>query len=683
MLLGSTLLVLVACQTQGGADARVETAADTDTDTDTDADTDTPAIVVVSAVSPALADTWGGGGRLSITVDHAVGATGASLGAVPLLDFSVDDDTHVSGVPGAHPAGVVDVVVDNAIGPSTTGAGLFEYWTPAQIGEVDLYLDADKGFSAGAWLDQGPNARELTQADAAHQPTLAGGTYGSMPAVHFTPQQYLRLPAPVEMLDGSSIFAVASWTATTDVTPPPGNVGNVPLTIVGDGVSGYGAFGAAGGQIESNHYVGGPVPVRGGTDLNDGVVRLIGATYETTTVTRVYVGNEQQGVDSISAPMIGLNTYDTVGAGYPGTDGWDGDIGAVVVISGVIDVDDRTKLDLWSQQRFGTPVSALLDSWTREEVSALPDEWHPRDGAQMVQLASGRVLMVGGWSHYDPWGTDDGVGDRTTNEVWASDDLGLTWFVLLDHDPYAPKEGPGARFPPGHTVSLTHHDDHAVLIGSDCLSPPLLGEVWVENDDGATWTLVSTDAPTDGRCLHMVANLDDDLYVMGGQVNLYDESTAIADVWRSTDGGVTWTELDAPPWVGRGMVYRPAEVDGQLVIVGGGRYDETLCVAYNGVYSFDGTSWTTVLADGHSQFQASYYNALATLEGRLWLLNGYTGTEDLSRAIYSDDGGTTWAEFPGGSGGVASHADAVVALPDRVLRVSGSLGERVVWGLFP
>ena len=79
--------------------------------------------------------------------------------------------------------------------------------------------------------------------------------------------------------------------------------------------------------------------------------------------------------------------------------------------------------------------------------------------------------------------------------------------------------------------------------------------------------------------------LRNDLYVMGGQTNEYDESTGIADAWRSSDGGLTWTEVPAPPWEPRGMVYRPMEVEGKLIIAGGGRYDDTNLVAFNGVFS--------------------------------------------------------------------------------------------------
>ncbi|MFO0745059.1 MAG: hypothetical protein U1F43_05190 [Myxococcota bacterium] len=118
-------------------------------------------MAAVARVDPPLADPDGGGRRVVIRVDDASGALGATLGGVALDAFAIDDATHVSGIPGPHAAGVVDVAVTTAAGPSTGGEGRFEYWSPRQIEHLDSYLDAGKGMSrddtalAGR-LDQGP-----------------------------------------------------------------------------------------------------------------------------------------------------------------------------------------------------------------------------------------------------------------------------------------------------------------------------------------------------------------------------------------------------------------------------------------------------------------------------------------------------------------------------------------------
>jgi hypothetical protein len=323
----------------------------------------------------------------------------------------------------------------------------------------------------------------------------------------------------------------------------------------------------------------------------------------------------------------------------------------------------------------------------------MPPEWHSRDGASMVQLATGRILMIGGWSPEDPWGPlgnlgPDGGGDRITNEVWASDDGGVTWSLLLAHDASPPLTGANARFPPGHTVGLVTYGGHAVLLGSDPLlgSGNYAGDVWQESDNGTTWTRTATDAPTVDRTLFMCANFKGAIYVMGGQRSLSDPTTALNDVWRSVDGGVTWTRLADAAWSPRGMVYRPVEDKGKLVIVGGGRYTDTVTIAFNGVFAFDGTTWATMAPDGHDQFVATNYNPVASLNGRLWLFNGYepVNNVELSRAVVSDDGGATWTTFAGGAGGPdPSHADATLTAGGRIIRISGSQAERAIWAFTP
>lgn len=318
----------------------------------------------------------------------------------------------------------------------------------------------------------------------------------------------------------------------------------------------------------------------------------------------------------------------------------------------------------------------------------MPPNWESRDGAQMAPLASGRILMIGGWSHYDPWGPSyvpsEGGGDRITNEVWSSDDLGQTWSLLLAHDANAPTSGPGARFPPGHAVGVVTYNGHAVVMGSDAsIEHEMLGDVWHESNNGKTWTRVSTNAPTLGRALAMCSNYKGAIYVMGGQESVNDPGTAFNDVWRSSDGGLSWTKLSNAPWSPRGMIYSPVEHAGKLYVVGGGNYADipALPVAYNGVYAFDGNTWQTILPEGHTQFGAAFYQPFVSLEGRLWLFNGFDpyNNVELSRAMVSDDDGQTWASFPAGSGGDGSHADSLVAAGGRILRISGNLSERAIW----
>lgn len=357
-----------------------------------------------------------------------------------------------------------------------------------------------------------------------------------------------------------------------------------------------------------------------------------------------------------------------------------------------------------SVQRSPDPRNLAPYSWTRTRIASMPDSWDIRDGAQLVALATGRILFIGGWSHYDPWGPNyvpgEGGGDRTTNEVWKSDDQGLTWQLLLPHDPNPPTDGPGARFPPAHAIGVNTYKGHAVVMGNDASHEVVqVGDVWHESDNGETWTRVTQDAPVSVPLLFMLGKLGDDLYVMGGQWTVQNTAAGNSNVFRSHDGGITWTQLPDAPWRPRGMVYRPVENNGKLVIVGGGLYsgaagypDENGNIvgpdlAFNGVYAFDGTTWTTVLPDGHDVFEPSFYNTVVALNGRIWLFNGYDPGigDNIDRALYSDDGGHTWERFALGAGGVASHADATVVIAGKILRISGNMdaNENGVWEFKP
>lgn len=312
-------------------------------------------VPVVSAVSYGVVDTAGGGQRVVVTVDNSTGCTAISAGGVAFTSFAIDDATHVSGIPGAHAAGVVDVVVTNATGPSTTGTGLIEYWLPSQITSVDAYWDSNKGVTltgsnVTTWADQSATGRSATQA-AATAPTLVSSVFGTLPAVRYVPQQRMVVSPRAAMAVGLSFFAVVKWTST-DATGSA--TASAPLAICGDQTNGYNGFGASAGSIEYVQYVAGNQRVTRGASLNDGVTRLVGATHDhTSSDIKLYSGVTQQGATGNHTYYTGYNGYDVLGNAYLSADGWDGDIGAIIATSGVISSGDHTKLHGWARQRFG------------------------------------------------------------------------------------------------------------------------------------------------------------------------------------------------------------------------------------------------------------------------------------------------------------------------------------------
>lgn len=314
-----------------------------------------PTVPVVIGINHDVIDIAGGGQRVVVQVDSSTGCAGITIGGVACTSFAIDDGTHVSGVPGAHAAGVVDVVVTNGAGPSTTGTGLVEYWSPAQLatGSKDTFLDANKGITlasgkVSAWASQGTTARSFAQGTAGSQPAQTASAFGTLPGVTFDGVDDFLSSSIVGPVDGWSIFVVAKWTSTKSTATQPNF--NAPLSMLGYS-GGWCGFGASAGAVAFKKYDK-PIVTRG-SGLNDGLAHLIGATSPVTTPSiKAYLGDVQQGATETPG---GVSTiyYDRIGGGYMSVDFFAGHIGAALAVEGVISGANITKTNKWAQQRFG------------------------------------------------------------------------------------------------------------------------------------------------------------------------------------------------------------------------------------------------------------------------------------------------------------------------------------------
>lgn len=628
--------------------------------------------IVVLAIVPATGDEIGAT-NVVIEVDTSVGVTSAALDGTALLSFGIDDATHVSGVTDAHAAATVDVTVTNAIGTGTLTNG-YVYATPwsPMVNSPTLFLtapDYDDGEPStnAIWTPRAHAAGTYAGTDdsqvADGAPFLAGMVTDAVVSIGETLGDLLGTGAAyhfVFVVDFNSI-ATTTGTSYTNAALLGENEGYFGVNVYEDEGSFYaqvtdydGAYRYATVDISSAVPGGsGTVVLQVKKDAGQLYIKLNGGSW---------VAGAACGA-MVTQP---LGSTLRIGSSYGGTTNINGVIRAVALY-------DSAQNDAFAD--LVIPWAATVPhGWTRRappfDMPTVPDMWNWRDGSQMVQLTSGRILLIGGWNSDPAWST------ASTNEVWANDSGGSAadWFLLLAHDDSPPTSGAGARFKPGHCIGVTTYGDGAVVISDDDQS----ADAWNSNSTGDVWTRVSTTAPsTSGN--FMTAKLGSSIYIMGGHTTEFDLTlrTGLKTVYRSNDGGANWTTLADAPWDGRGAVWRPVVHQGWIYIVCGGTYADPI-VAYNGVYRFDGTNWETILADGHGQFAAAIHVGLASVLGRLWLFNGYDGANNLRRAMTSDDGGTTWTAFAGGSGGPQSHADNVLSLPTKIIRMSGAPSERKV-----
>ena len=199
-------------------------------------------------------------------------------------------------------------------------------------------------------------------------------------------------------------------------------------------------------------------------------------------------------------------------------------------------------------------------------------------------------------------------------EALAPYDGSMTWVKVVDKAPFSRRYD---------HASVTFADKLWVLGGYD---PTQRGEedgyredVW-SSEDGSEWTLVTDDAPWDGRRGHAVAVLDGYIYLSGGFA--VDDQTGQRrysnDVWRSSDGEV-WEELVSEAAWGKRMNHAMVASGGNLYLFGG---------MQNGITYFDdmwtssdGVTWNQITAATLPGRRASFATATDD-EGVIYLLGG-------------------------------------------------------------
>ncbi len=299
-------------------------------------------------------------------------------------------------------------------------------------------------------------------------------------------------------------------------------------------------------------------------------------------------------------------------------------------------------------------TAASWHPWTRTTASLSP--WfRPRDGAQLLYL-KGALYLLGGWK---PVGF---LGKDTTNEVWKSANGGTTWSLILAHDDRTDWQT-GPRWRRRHMHAVTVHKDLLYVIGGDTSDerwPGYPTDVW-SSPDGVKWTRRTNQAAWGPRVLHMAASFRGKLYVMGGQTNVYDDKTAMNDVWESADDGVTWTQVTSDAgWAARGMVTSPVVFKDQLYLCGGGTYVDTSPRAfYNDVWRWSGTGAWELVTPAAAWPGRQYHNAVVH-DDLLWVMGGYSDRFGNMNDVWSSPDGVVWTENKNTPWDL-SHADGVAA----------------------
>ena len=315
-------------------------------------------------------------------------------------------------------------------------------------------------------------------------------------------------------------------------------------------------------------------------------------------------------------------------------------------------------------------------SWKRVTDKAAFD---PRDGAGALTF-QGRMWLLGGWNPSDK----KAFPRICNNEVWSSAD-GKDWrcdkpntFLDKTFDPAKDWEG-------RHTAGYVVYKDRMWIVGGDVNQGHYHSDVW-SSTDGKAWTLVNKDKPVPWgpRALHYTVVHDGKIWVIGGQTIssiAKAEERFHRDIWHTTDG-VQWTQVKPkePFWPQRGMIGGSAVFQGRIWILGGGTYDTPTRPArqfFNDVWSSaDGVNWKLHVAK--APWEARQYHDVTVFDGRLWVLEGYAGSN--RNDVWHSADGVTWHEVPKTPWN-PRHAASVFVHDDALWMVAGNNMESDVWKL--
>ena len=159
-------------------------------------------------------------------------------------------------------------------------------------------------------------------------------------------------------------------------------------------------------------------------------------------------------------------------------------------------------------------------------------------------------------------------------------------------------------------------------------------DVW-RSDNGAQWSLVTASPPWTERYGFGAVTFNGLMWLMGG----YDRNGALRnDVWSSAQGSDWMCAIPAAPWAGRCDLGVVVHADAMWVVGGLRQQPATMC---NDVWkSTDGVRWICVAAT--TPWSPRYSHALASFNGRLYVMGGYDGTP--RNDVWSSADGVAWRQ---------------------------------------
>lgn len=319
-------------------------------------------------------------------------------------------------------------------------------------------------------------------------------------------------------------------------------------------------------------------------------------------------------------------------------------------------------------QLFSQASSELFTGDIILKSTAVSDKWY--DGVGLVSFRD-TLFVFGGWYF------SASTGAVYTNEIRYSINDGANWAASNAVLPFY-----------GHAfVYFKAPDGWLYIIGGDNNNQASLQTVW-RTKDMRTFNVMTTTAGWGTRTL-MGGWADEasNIYIAGGQQTT-NVQTGPNDIWKSTDGGITWNrianniQVNGEYFLGQNICNQVKLFNRRVYVIGGGISAAAPDDSYSKkVYSasiYDLSKWRK--ENDLPYTNGRRYISTEVWDGKLWVWSGNNAAEGNVRTICYMDHSGTWHDFKytytdnnPNNPVTTTHAAGITVHKDMLYRVQGNL----------
>jgi hypothetical protein len=271
----------------------------------------------------------------------------SEVGLGPTVDSGPDVIGVDAGDSGGNDVVVVDVVEEEAAGPTPASPGQIDAGVPLLVWvRADNVNVDDAGSAVLGWPDQSPAKNDLSQPSSTAQPTwnAQNAAYSNNPTIHFTQFQSL-MNSTIMVAQPTTMFIVAHAETNISYFYDSADSANRLALLSRTGTTGFGvSMYSSGGSYAPAFGTGNVQPPSIIVSLFNGPSSAIFVSSDVT-------------VGPLAIVQAAKSNGITLGNYFGGTYGLQGDLAEFAIFGGSLSLPDIQRLNAYASQRYGIKLN--------------------------------------------------------------------------------------------------------------------------------------------------------------------------------------------------------------------------------------------------------------------------------------------------------------------------------------